>query len=209
MSNSVIHKKQMTAFERWELASFDSHTETNSRNPTQAKTSLLSVAEIENIRKKAHEEGRAAGYAAGIEQARKEASIVNELLQNLQKGLNSLDGDISQSLLDLSLEIAKKMVYETLQIKPEIILEIVSSAISSLPHINQNAHLVLHPDDAELLRQYMGLQLSHAEWKIFTDPKILRGGCRVETSHTHIDASVEARWQSIVKRMGKDKPWLE
>lgn len=208
MSSTVIHKEQMTAFERWELASFDSHTEVNIQNPTQSKTPLPSVTEVENIRKQAHDEAYEEGYAAGIQQASKESSVINELLQNLQEELNQLDDNVSKSLLDLALEVAKKMVHETLQVKPQVILEIVSAAISSLPHINQNAHLVLHPDDAELLRQHMGLQLSHAGWKIFTDSQILRGGCRVETSHTHIDASVEARWKSIVRRMGQDKSWL-
>jgi flagellar assembly protein FliH len=208
MSSSVIHKENLTAFERWELASFDAHSGEAIQDASQIKSPLPTVSEVENIRQQAHDEGHDAGYTAGLEQARHETAQIHELLQNLQDELNQLDQRVSQSLLDLSLEVARKMVCETLQVKPEVILKIVSDAISSLPHFNQNAHLILHPDDAELVREHMGEQLSHAGWKIFTDSQIKRGGCRVETAHSHVDATVEARWKRIVESIGQDKSWL-
>lgn len=207
MSSTVIPKEQLTPFERWELASFDSHSGGQLQDLAQRKSSRTTVAEVENIRQQAHDEGRDAGYASGIQQARNEAAKINELLQNLQGELNRLDEQVAQSLLDLSLEVARKMVCETLQVKPEVILKIVSDAISSLPHFNQNAHLILHPDDAELVRKHMGEQLSHAGWKIFTDSQIQRGGCRVETAHSHVDATTDARWKRIVESIGQDKSW--
>ncbi|WP_435628398.1 flagellar assembly protein FliH [Candidatus Ferrigenium straubiae] len=207
MSSVIIPKEQLTAFERWELASFDPHP--GDRHQDNA---LATVAELESIRQQAHDEGyaqgRDAGYAAGIQQARTETALIHTLLQNLQDALNQVDGQLAQSLLDLSLEIARKMTGETLQAKPEIILKIVGDAIGSLPHFNQNAHLILHPDDAELVRRHMGEQLSHAGWKIFTDAQIGRGGCRVETTHSQVDATTEARWKRVVESIGQDKSWL-
>lgn len=207
MSSVIITKEQLTAFERWELASFDPHPGDNHQN-----NALATVAELENIRQQAHDEGYAqgsdAGYAAGIQQARTEAVQIHTLLQNLQDALNQTDEQLAQSLLDLSLEIARKMTGEILQAKPEVILKIVSEGISDLPHFNQNAHLILHPDDAELVRKQMGEQLSHAGWKIFTDAQIKRGGCRVETAHSQVDATTEARWKRVVESIGQDKSWL-
>ena len=201
----VIPKEQMTAFERWELASFDSHS--NSKN-----TALSTAAELEAIRQQAQDEGfeqgHEAGYAAGIQQARAEAMKVHALMQNLQDALNQVDAQIAQSLLDLSLEVARKMTVEMLQVKPEIILDIVSEAISGLPHFNQNAHLSLHPADAELIREHMGEQLAHTGWKIFADKQIMRGGCRVETANSQVDATTEVRWKRIVESIGQDKSWL-
>lgn len=205
--SAVIPKEQLTPFERWELASFDSHPRSKIQGTAQRKTALTTVEEVENIRQQAHAEGRDAGYAAGIQQASTEAAQIHELMQNLQVELNQLDKQVAQSLLDLSLEVAHKMVSETLQVKPEVILKIVSEAISSLPHFNQNAHLIMHPDDAELVRKHMGEQLSHAGWKIFADSQIKRGGCRAETAHSHVDATMEARWKRVVESIGKDKSW--
>lgn len=206
MSSVIITKEELTAFERWELASFEPHSGANQSN------ALATVAELENIRQQAHDEGyaqgRDAGYTAGIQQARMEAAQIHTLLNNLQDALNQTDEQLAQSLLDLSLEIAHKMTSEILQAKPEVILKIVSEAISGLPHFNQNAHLILHPDDAELVRKQMGEQLSHTGWKIFTDTQIGRGGCRVETAHSQVDATTETRWKRIVGSIGQDKSWL-
>lgn len=212
MSNAIIQKEHLTAYERWELASFDSHPGGIHQGGTKKSTRLATAAELENIRQQAHDEahkqGRDAGYAAGIQQARSEAAQIHALLQNLQDALNQVDEQIAQSLLDLSLEVARRMVGETLQARPEVVLKIVSDAISNLPHFNQNAHLILHPDDAELVRKQMGEQLSHSGWKIFTESQIRRGGCRVETAHSNVDATTEARWKRVVESIGQDGSWL-
>jgi flagellar assembly protein FliH len=207
MSSVIITKEELTAYERWELASFEPHS-----GGKHQGNALATVAELENIRQQAQEEGyaqgRDAGYATGIQQARTEAAQIHTLLQALQDALNRMDEQLAQSLLDLSLEIGRKMTGAIIQTKPETILKIVGDAIGGLPHFNQNAHLILHPDDAELVRQHMGEQLSHTGWKIFTDAQIRRGGCRVETAHTRVDATTEARWKHIVESIGQDKSWL-
>lgn len=209
--NAVIPKEQMTAFERWELASFDLHSGGKHQGGTIKLAAQITVAESEKTRQQAHQEGytqgREEGYTAGIQQARSEAAQIHALLQNIQIALNQVDEQVAQSLLDLSLEVANKMVCETLKVNPEVILKIISDAISSLPHFNQNAHLIMHPDDAELVRKQMGEQLAHAGWKIFTDTQIKRGGCRVETAHSQVDATTKARWQRIVESIGQDKSW--
>lgn len=213
MSSVIIPKEQLTAFERWELASFEPNLNKNSLNKIRKHGSLSTVSELENIRQEAHDEGYAlgqkAGYTAGIQQAQAEAAKIHTLLQNIQEALNQLDEQVAQSLLDLSLEVARKMVIEVIQIKPETILAIIREAISTLPHFNQNAHLILHPDDAELVKLQMGEQLAHGGWKIFTDMHIQRGGCRVETPHSNVDAGNDKRWQRIVGSIGQDSPWLK
>lgn len=208
MSSTVIPKEQMTAFERWELASFDLGAGAKNQGQGNIKKELVTVAEVESIRQQAYKEGHDSGYTIGIQQARSEAEKINGLMQGIQSELNQLDELLAHSLLDLSLEVARKMVSEILLAKPEVVLKIVSDAIVSLPHFNQSAHLILHPEDAELVRQHMGEQLQHSGWKFLTDPQISRGGLRVETAHTSVDATVEARWKCIVDSIGQDKSWL-
>jgi flagellar assembly protein FliH len=209
MSSVLIPKEELTAFQRWELASFDQPGRTGG----QGKIELATVAELEQIRQQAYDEGYAqgqeAGYAAGAQQVRAEIGQIHAAMQQLHTELNQFDTQLAQSLLDLALEVARKMTAETLQAKPEVILGIVSEAIGSLPHFNQHAHLVLHPEDAELVRKHMGDQLSHSGWKLMNDNRIARGGCRVETAHTRVDATVEARWKRIVESIGEDKSWLD
>ena len=205
MSRMIIAKEQLTAFERWELASFDQHSGGKQQGSAPA---TVTASELERIRQQAHDEGHKAGYAAGIQQARTEAAQIHTLLQTLHGALNQMDEQLAQSLLDLALEIARKMTGEILREKPETILKIAAEAIGVLPHFNQNARLILHPDDAELVRKHMGEQLSHAGWKIFIDAQIGRGGCHLETEHSQVDATTEMRWKRIVESIGQDKSWL-
>ncbi len=212
----------MTAFERWELPSFDAtpvRAQVKAPPPpvfapsvTAAMSAATVAAELADAQKLAREEGYAAGYqagfSAGLMQSQSETSRIETLMGNLQIALTQIDEQLAQSLLDLSLEIARKMISETLHTRPEVIVKIVRSAISSLPHFNQNAHLILNPQDAELVRKQMGEELAHAGWKIFTDAKIEAGGCRLETAHSNIDATNAARWQNIIESIGRDKSWM-
>ncbi|MDO8206570.1 MAG: flagellar assembly protein FliH [Gallionella sp.] len=215
VTRSDIPKEQLTAFARWELASFDPAPKVAPvALPPAAPvvTAESAAAQLQSIQSKAYDDGHAtgyqAGYAAGIQQAQTETARLQTLMQNLQTALTQIDEQLAQSLLDLSLEIAHKMVIEALHIRPEIILKVVSTAISGLPHFNQNAHLILHPMDAELVRKQMGEDLTHTGWKIITDLKIEPGGCRVETAHSNVDATNQARWQRIVESIGQHKSWL-
>jgi flagellar assembly protein FliH len=54
----------------------------------------------------------------------------------------------------------------------------------------------------------MGEQLTHSGWKIFEDARIERGGVRIETANSQIDASLETRWNRVVAALGQDTTWL-
>lgn len=212
----IIAKEQLTAYQRWELPSFNPA-------PTPARA-IISDTALQELKQRAHTEGYAqgeaagqtsghaagyaAGYAEGGQHAQQEAGEIHALLENLHQGLAQLDQGIAQNLLDLAIHIARKMTVESLQVKPEIILETIRSAISGLPQFNQNPHLILHPDDADLVRKYMDDELVHAGWKIFTDPQLQRGGCLVKTAHSLVDASLESRWERTLQSIGQDHSWL-
>jgi flagellar assembly protein FliH len=205
MPDALTPKEQLTAYQRWELPAFDMVKKAG----TPPTIGLPTAAQLENIHIQAHEEGYQTGYAEGIKQASTEAQRITNMLESLNKELQQVDQRIAQDLLNLSLEIAKQMLQQALKIKPELLLNVVRAAINELPYFNQHAHLVLHTDDAELLRTSMGEQLLHTGWKIFEDSQIERGGCRVETAHSQIDATLPKRWQRVVASIGQDNAWLE
>ena len=205
MSDAATPKEHLTAYQRWELPAFDM-VEKEGTAPT---IGLPTAAQLEHIHIQAHEEGYQAGYAEGLKQAGTEAQRMEKMLESLNKELQQVDQQIAQDLLNLALEISKQMLQQALKIKPELLLNVVRAAINELPYFNQNAHLVLHSDDAVLLRTSMGEQLLHTGWKIFEDNQIERGGCRVETAHSQIDATLPKRWQRVVASIGQESTWLE
>jgi flagellar assembly protein FliH len=210
MSDSATPKEQLTAYERWELPSFGTTGSGNSgqsraharEQGNRADIVLPTAVQLEEIQRQAHDEGYQAGYAEGTQRI---AALLNALEQALQQA----DQAIAQDLLGLSLEVARQMVQQTLKVKPEVLLSVISEAIGSLPHFNQGAHLVLHPDDATMVRASIGEQLSHTGWKIYEDALLARGGARVETAHSQIDATLANRWQRIVAAIGQDSSWIQ
>lgn len=219
MSNVLTPKEKLTAYERWELPSFDSPDSIRvSGNPGGIK--LPTAAEIEDIQLQAreegyqaghqegHQEGYQAGYAEGSHKAAMEAEQLAALAVSMGQALQKVDAQITQSLLDLALELAQQMLHQALKTNPEILLSVVRDAINGLPHFTPGAHIVLHPDDAEIVRSRMGEQLTHSGWKIFEDAQITKGGVRVETANSQIDATVETRWKRIAENLGQDSSWL-
>ena len=208
-----LPKEQMTAYQRWELASFDRHDTPSAKSiQTQASTEQLQL----QARNEGYAQGQAegyragqdAGYRSGVQQASDEVTQMHLLLESLRTGMEQMDQHIAQSLLDLALAVANKMVRDTMQVKPEVILDVIREAIATLPQFNQNAHLVLHPQDAELVHKHMSDELAHAGWKILNDVKIERGGCQLKTAHSFIDATNEERWKRVLQSIGQDHPWL-
>jgi len=210
MSDPATPTEQLTAYERWELPNFGTNSMAATAQPNSFESQnndspdivLPTAAQLEEIQRQAHDEGYQAGYAEG-------AQRIAALLNSMEHALQQADQEIAQDLLKLSLEVARQMVQQTLKTHPEILLNTIREAINSLPHFNQAAHLVLHPDDAALVRTSMGEQLSHTGWKIFEDAQIARGGVRVETAHSQIDATLANRWQRIVAAIGQDSSWIQ
>jgi flagellar assembly protein FliH len=218
LMSDLIAKSQLTAYQRWELPAFDA-VQVVAENPA----TLPTAAEVEQIQQQAQEEGYQAGYTEGAQRARdeeqkacdeaqssrNEAQRLAGIIDELDKQLQQVDQQVAQNLLDLSLEIAKQMLQQALKVKPELLLGVVTEAIGQLPHFSQHAHLILHPADAELVRNKMGEKLDHTGWKIFEDALMKRGGCRVETAHSQIDASLPTRWKRVVASIGQESSWLE
>ncbi|MES1983096.1 MAG: flagellar assembly protein FliH [Pseudomonadota bacterium] len=201
MSDAYIPKDNLTAYQRWELPAFDAVPEPSRAAALRPPT----AAQIEHIHQQAHDEGYQAGYADGADKARR----LTELLEALDKELQQADQQIAQEMLNLSLEIARQVLQQALKVKPELLLSVVRAAISELPHFNQHSHLLLHPADAELVRSSMGEQLQLTGCKILEDAHVMRGGCRIETAQSQIDATLPTRWKRVTSAIGQDSAWLD
>lgn len=177
---------------------------------------LPTAEAIELMHQQAHQEGyregleqgRTQGYREGQEQARQEAQRLDDLLNQVNATLQQLDQEMSQQLLDLALGIARQMLRQALVIRPELVLAVVKEAINNFPQANQHPQLILHPQDAALVRSSLEAELAHGHWRVAEDSQIEPGGCRLETAHGELDATLERRWQSVLESLGQNGDWL-
>ncbi|MBL8503532.1 MAG: flagellar assembly protein FliH [Rhodocyclaceae bacterium] len=209
MSNAVIPKENQTAWQRWELASLGPAAARIPAAGTQTKSAakLPTAEDIERIHRDAHKQGFDAGYEEGTARARMEALRLHTLVEQLDGALAEFDQKVAEELLGLALEVARQVLRQAIAARPETILEVVKEALLQLPH--QHAALYLHPEDASLVRSYLGDQLAHAGHRLHEEPAMARGGVRVDAGGSHLDASVETRWRRVIESMGAASEWIE
>jgi len=205
LSSKIIPKEQLSAYQRWELNSFDEKADAE----VGPAVVLPTAEEIENIQRQASREGYSAGYQEGKGKVDAELARLVQMMSALDGALQRLDEEMSQSLLSLALDISKQMLRESLRAKPELVLPVIRAAVGGLPQANQHPHLKLHPDDAALVRSLMEDELSHFHWKLIEDGSVERGGCRVETTSSEVDATLENRWKRMLAALGREGAWLE
>lgn len=211
MSNMPKRPEEMSAWERWELASFDPAPPPAPEPefvppppPPEPEIKLPTAEEIDQIYQQAQQEGRQAGYDAGFSEGQQvalaEAQKITALAARLDESLAAMDESVAADLLALSLEVARQVVRDTIRLQPESILTVVREALQQLPH--QHTAIYLNPEDAALLRIHLGDQLSHAGHRIHDDSNLQRGDCLIEAGNTRIDASLSNRWRRVVAALG-------
>ncbi len=214
-----VSRGRMSAWQRWEMDSF------NDPNPRKKEVRLTpeQVAAAEQLKaamEEARQLGLAQGRAEGLEQGRQEGyragqQAVEREAQRLQSAVNAFNGDVAhmhermaQQLLALALDVSKAMLKTSLAVTPELVLPVIENAIQELGAVTQPAQLVLHPSDAELVRQHLADELARGNWRIREDSALAPGGCVLETASNHVDASIETRWQRIAAALQGTGEWL-
>jgi flagellar assembly protein FliH len=211
MSSCVIRKEEQPACLPWEMASFDP-VSLSATNSDYDNISLPTVERITAIHDQARQEGYGIGHAEGLAEGRAEAAIETARLHGLADTFAAeickADEAISQQVLDLSLDLARALLKSALIVRPELVIPIVKEAVRYLPTLHQPALLYLNPGDAVLIQNKIGDELGKLGWQLTEDTQLEAGGCRVETAHNQIDASLPTRWKRLAAALGKDADWL-
>ncbi len=165
----------------------------------------VTAREIEEIQRQAREEGFAQGRAEGLQAGQREiAARVAELeavLGTLSRPLEELDAEVENELVTLAIAIARQLVRRELKTAPGEVLAVVRNALSALPAAARKVRLRLNPEDAELVREAMSVNEAEQGWQIIEDPVLTRGGCKVETETSQIDATVESRLNAVIAQV--------
>lgn len=224
---SQIIPRRLATYQRWEMGAFEQAGTVPAPEPCveghedQPATAVIlpTVEQIERIHQEAHQGGYAAGYEAGHkaghedgyrighERSAVEAARLQDLLSGFRQALADADQAVGNDLLALALDLAREMVRDALRVKPELVLAVVRESIRHESAFGQPPQLILHPDDAVLVREHLNHELN--DCTIHVDPQLERGGCRVRMGNSQVDATLPARWQRIGQALGQNGSWLE
>ena len=160
--------------------------------------------EMRDDEKRAWHEAEVAGRAAGLEAARAEietrvrqldssTSRLELVLQALSRPLAQLDDTVHQQIVMLATALARGLLRRELRAEPTQIIGIVRDTVALLPASARGVRVLLHPEDAALVREKLSTAGPERAWSIVDDPVLSRGDCRVHTDYAQIDARVETR----------------
>lgn len=191
-----------TAWQLPEMGTLASHAQPAAKMPT--------AEELEAIRQAAYEEGLEQGRQDGVQQGRREAleqarlqlgeqvARLQELYRLIETPLQDLDEEVESSLVHLAIAIARQLVRREIKADPSQIVGVAREAMAVLPVSSRNVTLKLHPEDATLVRSAYESGGTEPGWRIEEDPSLTRGGCRVFSDVSRVDATVESRLASII-----------
>ena len=191
---------------RWDLPSV-------SGKAIQARRPGKTVGEIEDVERRAYEEGfaqgRAAGMAAGraegkaehdqaIARANAQVARLEQVFGSLSRPLQDVDAQVESELVNLALTVARQLVRRELRIDPAQVIAIIRETVALLPAATRDIRVHLHPEDAAVVRERLAATTAERAWSIIEDPVMTRGGCRVTTDTAQIDARLETRINEVI-----------
>ncbi len=182
--------------------------------PRQPQMTAADLQKLQDqARKEAYEEGRKEGFEFGhneaLEQYRRQfeqkLAAFDRILEAFHKPFEDLDERVENEIVELVISMVKQLVRREVKIDPNHVVGVVREAMSVLPVSRQDITLVLNPEDAQIIREVFSLNDKEQRWRIIEDPMLKRGGCRVTSGASQIDATLESRLDALIAPLLSDE----
>jgi flagellar assembly protein FliH len=144
-----------------------------------------------------YERGLAEGHASGLAAVQAQAMQLQTLTQDLTGALRGAEHELADDLLALALDLARQVLGQALKTEPQAMLTVVRELLQAEPALLGMPQLLLHPEDAALVKEHLPDELQAAGWRIRVDATLQRGGCRVLASSGELDATLPTRWERV------------
>lgn len=149
-------------------------------------------------REMGYKDGEAKGVKAAEKTTEQRLKAWDRLLQGLVTPYEELDAVIEEELVQLAIAVARQLVRRELRTDPSAVVAVLREALSVLPSADRKVRLYLHPQDAKLVKDALHLNDLERPWSVVDDPTLSRGGVKLETDTSRVDASLEARLNAVI-----------
>ena len=153
--------------------------------------------EAQSIKESAVKEG----YEEGMNQAKADIENLRNSLGAFVSAKQEVFDYIAPDILEISVDIAKKIIKKEIQQDPTIILENIVDLLKTLSKEETRVTLRVNPEQAVLIKQkipeVVEMAGSEAKINVISDENISYGGCMVTTTNGIIDATIETQMSII------------
>ena len=137
------------------------------------------------------------GYQAGLDMAKEDLLMLKDGIETFFGARQQIYDAIAPDILEISLDIAKKIIKKEVAENPDIVLENIKEMLGGLSKEETKLILKVNPAQAAMLKQQVpeiviaaGLE---AKVVIIPDENIMEGGCLLTTTNGVIDATIETQ----------------
>lgn len=184
---SAVHVVNEPAL--WRVPAFDAP-------PPPKPPSIDELQRVEEAaRAEGFEAGRREGFKAGEAEVRRLVAHVEGVVEAMARPLGRLDDDVHGALGQLAVRIAGALLGRAYAAEPELLADLVRTALDTVGPGQRDIELRLHPEDAKLLQPWL------PQWndaRLVVDPQLARGDVRIHGDGVRIDARTEARLQAAL-----------
>ncbi len=174
-----------------------------SPGPTEMISSRPSIEEIE---RDAYEKGFSAGERSGLEMGAQKAELllikIERIIREIEAFKVQILSDLEPQLLDLSCDIARKIVIEELNTNPELSITIVREAMRRLERTGPIT-IRINPAVQELFMRFKPQLLEiHPDIVFDIDPSLLPTGQVIIGASEEIVTDIDSQISNIMEDMG-------
>lgn len=149
--------------------------------------------EANSIREAAAKEG----YQDGLKDAKADIERIRDSIDVFFNAKQEVYESIAPDVLEISLDIAKKIIKKEMHENPEILLENIKDILSGLSKEETKIMLKVNPTQVAMLKQDVPEAVSAAGLEakviIIPDENIMEGGCMMTTTNGVTDATIESQ----------------
>ena len=192
----MMAKKEV---EKWRAPVMETDPSRVVRYREEHEASIPTAKDIDQWRAQAEEEGFQQGQLRAQQQAQELQQRLLQLIEFFEHPLQALNEDIEHQLTQLAVTLAQQLVRRELKLEPGEIIGLIRDSVKLLPGNTRNISIMLHPEDARLVRNALSMESGNEEhsWKLIEDPMITRGGCEVSAPPSSINATLENRLSAL------------
>ncbi len=167
-----------------------------------------SGSNIEEIEREAYEKGFEAGEKAGFAMGEKKAMVLLERIDNLLNELlvikNKILKETEPQIIELEVEIAKKIIMKELSLDHKIIINMIREAITKIERIGRIT-IKINPSLNEMINKYKKDFMDiHPDINFEIDTSCSSSGVVVISSSQEVVTDIDIQIKNLIEEMVKN-----
>lgn len=175
--------------------------------PPEPTTDELVHAARQSGYQDGYRDGMAALDAFKHSFAQQMSAQIGALVKSFDEDFRALEGEMAQAMTRCAMELARQVVRSEITQRPEHIAKVAHDAVEALLVSARHVRVRVNPADLPLVLDGAGEELRAREAQVLPDPSLPRGGVKVDSDISSVDATLALRWQQVMAALGQSSLW--